>query len=216
MKSFGLNENEISLEGILEILKSNKLPVDKLFPCLDFLRVEVLNFKGEIEKVLMAVPFDLLLEKGTSVGASKEAVAGVTMTLRLLCNASSFTDINLVKEDLIVKVIGKCTGQEIEFNKIITWIPLLIGLLYNVSSYLDSLKSLNLLHGILYKLNTKSSEFEVKGDEGKRIYQIIKTAVQFAGEEIKVKCVDVGNQIENCNIADKSVKSDILELLLFK
>lgn len=215
LKSFGLKE--ISVQGILKILASNAWPVNKLFPCLDFLRVEVLNLKGtegneKIEKIFSAVPFDLILKNGTIIGASKEAIAAVTMTLRLLCNASACKNYQ-IEQNLIMEVIEKCVNQEIEIDIMITWIPLLIGLLYNVNSYLDSLKSLSLLHVILYNLNTKSNNI-IKIDECHRICEIIKPSVELIEEErIKMKRADIKKEIEKCNFEDKNAKREIIELL---
>ena len=209
--------NEISIEEILKILTSNAWPVNKLFPCLDFLRVEVLNLNGkdgkeEIEKILIAVPFDLILKTGTRTGASKEAIAAVTMALRLLCNASACKNYQ-IKQNLIAEVVEKCVNQEIEIDIMITWMPLLIGLLYNVNSYLDSLKSLSLLHEILNNLNTKSNSI-IKIDEGHRICEIIKPSVQLIDEErIKMKLADIKKDIEKCNFEDMNTKTEILELL---
>ena len=180
LKQFGMKEI-ISLESVSEALKS--WPVDKLFPCLDWLRMEVLK---RDDSVLMMAANDLPLEKIFEKIASdkKEEIATITMTLRLYCNVlslkSSATTMATTKKttsfDLAstVKVIGMCTLSLNETNGS-AWIPLLIGIIFNgyKQSLLDANKSMALLHGLLNKIN--QSKLDLKGeDEINRIAWLIK------------------------------------------
>ena len=162
LKSFGLNE--IGESEICRVL--TVWPLDKLFPCLDWLRFNVLL--SDSSKCLAFVPFDAILEAGSG---GKEVAAAVTMSLRLLCNATSTCE-EPVDPNLIVKVIGKCTNSPGLERNSTTWVPLMIGLLYNTSvkRTLEVSKQAALLHGILTKLNTANE------DAIERIWWILKEA----------------------------------------
>lgn len=161
MKSFGFTEDQINIDEIKILLKS--WPIEKLYPCLDWLRVQVL--KAGDTSIITMVPFDEILEKGTKIDSSKELQAAVTMSLRLLCNSVAIKNGKLIDPGLIVKVIGKCSQSPL----ISTWIPLLIGLLYNCRDQLDSTKKMALLHGILTRVISFPSP-----DEVSRVYWLIK------------------------------------------
>lgn len=167
LKSFGMAE--ISTESIAEALKS--WPVDQLFPCLDWLRVEIL--KGDDASVnnsiLQQVDLQRILEKTDS--SRKEEIAAVTMTLRLFCNASARSS-DAFDADSIIQVIGKCT-QSLNANNATVWIPLLVGLLYNAhkQAQLDATKSMALLHSLLIK----SRQTKLNDSEIDRICWLIKS-----------------------------------------
>lgn len=148
LRSFGL-ESEINEKEIC--LTLSKWPIEKLFPCLDWLRFHVL--KSGNGGCVEFVPFGAILDGGNG---GKEAAAGVTMSLRLLCNATS--NIALIDSNLIGKVIGKCTNSPGMHTNSSTWIPLLIGLLYNAASLFDDSKRMALLHGILAKTETLNED----------------------------------------------------------
>lgn len=149
LKAFGF-EGEINEKEICQVL--SKWPIDKLFPCLDWLRFHVLK-SGNVS-CLESVPFDAILSGGNG---GKEAAAGITMSLRLLCNVTSLQ--TPVDSNLIVKVIGKCTNSPAMQTNSSTWIPLLIGLLSNASSLIeDDTKRMALLQGILLKAATLNED----------------------------------------------------------
>lgn len=186
LKSFGLEE--INEATVCEVL--TKWPVDKLFPCLDWLRFNILNTKnGNVNLVLKSVPFDAILEAGSN-GNGKEATAAVTMTLRLLCNASTVSD--QIDPGLFVKVIGKCTNSDGIAMHSTTWIPLLIGLLWNVSvqGIIDNSKQMALLHGLLVKIN--SFKVQLNEDSIARIEWILKDS----SKPIPM-AASLGNELEN-------------------
>ena len=166
LKSFGMAE--VTFDAICEALKT--WPTEKLFPCLDWLRVRVLD-GTENENLLEIVPVDGILEKGTKGDAGKEFFANVTMLLRLLCNMKQ------PDEDLIVKVVGKCSQSVSEKNT--TWIPLLIGILYNNKEVLDVTKCMALLHGLLSKKPTNMTD-----DDVGRVYWMVKTVEGKTGGKI--------------------------------
>lgn len=136
LKSFGMTE--VTFESICEALKT--WPNDKLFPCLDWLRVRVLQESELKNNVLDFVPIDGILECGTKKDASRESIANITMLLRLICNCRQ------PDEDLIIKVAGKCCQ-----NVNAAWMPLIIGVLYNNKDSMDMTKCMALLHGLMSK-----------------------------------------------------------------
>lgn len=163
LRAFGMpieQGGDASIEDITVALKT--WPTSKLFPCLDWLRVRVLTVE-DCASLLAAVPIDKILEEGTRSDSEKECIAAVTMLLRLLCNA------NDIRVDF-VKVIGKCSHSLSSKNS--TWIPLLIGLLYNKRPELEGSKKMALLHGLLTKI--RGMNFSLGADEVARIYWLVK------------------------------------------
>lgn len=159
LKSFGMTE--VNFETISEAFKD--WPTEKLFPCLDWLRVRVLQDQNA-QSVLNLVPVDGILEKGTKMDSGKESVAGVTMLLRLICNCKN------PDEMVIVKVVGKCC-QSLSPERHTTWVPLLIGVLYNNNDGMEVTNSMALLHGLLIKKTANLSAEDVA-----RIYWLVKGA----------------------------------------
>ena len=175
LKSFGFKHSEdsesISFDDIQGLLKT--WPIEKLFPCLDWLRVYVLK-DCETSEVLANVPFDGILEIGTKSDVNKESVAAVTMSLRLLCNISSKFQTGLIDDNLVVKMIGKCSQSAAMQSNSNAWLPLLIGILYNCRNRLDAVKKMALLDGIL----SKSYAFRFGSEEVSRIYWLVKGSGQ--------------------------------------
>lgn len=157
MKSFGFESQQITLEDVKQLLKT--WPQDRLYPCLDWLRIHVL--KTGDTSYFNLIPFDEILDRGTAVDSSKEMSAAVTMVLRLLCNAPPS------HADLCVKVIGKCS-QSPGCGK---WISLLLGLLYNYRNSIDSTKKMVLLQGILARVTSLPCPCDVN-----RVYWLIRSA----------------------------------------
>lgn len=154
LKAFGYNSDKIDEEEICNLL--SKWPTQKLFPCLDYLRYFVL--KSGTTDCLKFVPFDSIIEESSN-NPSKDSIAGVTMILRLLCNASAVSS-DPIDPFLIIKVIGKCTNSPCFPDNSVTWISLLIGLLYNSSTkgIIEITKQMVLLHGLLTRTTIPISE----------------------------------------------------------
>jgi WD40 repeat protein len=151
LKSFGMTE--VTIEAVCDALKT--WPNEKLFPCLDWLRVRVLQ-EPETENILEIVPIDSILEAGTIEDSGKESVANITMLLRLMCNCKD------PSEDLIIKVVGKCCQN---INN--AWVPLLVGILYNNSKdRMDVTKCMALLNLLM----SKRPAALLTADEVARIY----------------------------------------------
>lgn len=165
LKSFGMTE--VTFEAICEALKT--WPNEKLFPCLDWLRVRVLQDESVTKNIVEMVPIDSILESGTKKTASKENVANITMLLRLICNCKK------PSEDLIIKVIGKCC-QNISTS---VWVPLMIGVLYNNKDWMDMTKCMALLHLLISKKPTLTAVEEVA-----RIYWTVKLIKEKSGDKI--------------------------------
>lgn len=148
LKEFGLvdPEKEASLLDCLQ-----NWPIDRLFPCLDWIRMLPLQKDGcshEIIEVLLETRLNGILDAALlEQSPKKEHVAALTMVLRLFCNLTGKEQ--SLPESIIVTVIGRCAGSG---SKVTTWFPLLIGLLYNcrhVMNLLDSTKTMALLSSIL-------------------------------------------------------------------
>jgi hypothetical protein len=144
LREFGMDS--VTPAAILDALQT--WPVEKLFPCLDWLRHELLKQqRPHALPLLAAVPFDSLLP-------SSDSIASTTTTLRVLCNATATDSIRDC--DLLVRAVGRCTASLRDES--VAWVPLLLGLIGNCSllRVFDAGRAVALLVALLGRINKSS------------------------------------------------------------
>ena len=98
-------------------------PADRIFPVIDWLRVEAL--KREVPMELL--PFERIVEAAQGQPGSKSIGAAVTMSLRFYCNVLARKGAkSLQGADALIDIVGRATGL-ISLNS--TWSSLLLSLL---------------------------------------------------------------------------------------
>lgn len=124
LAEFGLNPGFSFADAIAAL---STWPVDRLFPLIDWLRVEALK---DERLQLQTLPFDRIVGAVQAQPQAKPLQAALTMTLRYYCNVlgrpgqqgSLIGDANA----LMIGVVGRCTAL-ISANP--AWSSLLLALL---------------------------------------------------------------------------------------
>lgn len=141
---FGL-AGEPSLTAVVACLA--EWPVERLFPCLDWLRVAVLDPATDMRQVATVLPIARILPNGVGEVTTKPRQAAVTMLLRLMCNwTATRPDVD---DGMLVDVVGR--GAQLLSANAKGWTVLLLGLVNNMAlrGRADATKRVALLLNIL-------------------------------------------------------------------
>ncbi len=98
-------------------------PIERIFPVLDWLRVEALKSSIPVK----VVPFDRIVDAVAGDSASKSLSAALTMALRFYCNVLVRAEKKpLVGAGALIEIVGECTALS-SANP--AWSSLLLSLL---------------------------------------------------------------------------------------